>query len=137
MNYWIDTNVIIRYLTNDHTIMSPSAKQLMDRAHGGEITLLVSPLVIAECVWVLEGHYGFPSNLISDALKKFLNAKGIEAKEKDILIEALDHYDRQEVDFVDAYVAVRAKYSDDPRVITWNSQDFEKLDIGFDKPEHV
>ena len=45
--YWIDANVILRYLLEDHEQMSPKAKEIMVKVEKREISLLVAVITIA------------------------------------------------------------------------------------------
>jgi len=130
---WIDTNIIIRFLTADHAEMTPECASLMKAAEEGYIKLRVSPLIIAECCWVLQSpHYRFTPRDIAKVLIDFLAADGIDADEQETLITALQHYAELDVDFIDAYLAAHARGSGTKRIITFNAKDFDKL-----KAEHV
>ena len=54
---WVDANVIVRFLTKDSPDLSPRSLQLFRRAADGELVLRVTPLVVAEVVWVLGSFY--------------------------------------------------------------------------------
>ncbi len=54
----VDTNVFIRYLTDDDREKADRVEALLSRAAKGEIRLVTTELVIAEVVWVLESSYG-------------------------------------------------------------------------------
>lgn len=57
MKYILDTNIIIRFLANDHLEHSPAAYRLFEAASKNEVVLLLDPVVVAECVHVLKGRY--------------------------------------------------------------------------------
>ncbi|GGN61248.1 PIN domain-containing protein [Oceanobacillus indicireducens] len=135
---WVDTNVIVRFLTNDHPKLSPIAKGIMQQVKEGKLILHVNPFVIGECVFVLQGKvYGFRRQDIAERLQRFLSVKGIECKDKTPLIQALKNYGRTNVDFADAYIPAYAKHMGPEKVMTFNVKDFRKVDAEVFSPEEV
>jgi predicted nucleic-acid-binding protein len=100
-----DTNLFLRYLTNDVPAQADAVEQLLHRASGGEIVLVVNSLVIAEIVWTLESYYGLARDSIKDKILAILNTPGIEAAEGDLLLQAIFWYADQNIDFIDAFNA--------------------------------
>jgi predicted nucleic-acid-binding protein len=132
---WLDTNVIIRYITADHPTMTPETAQLMERVERGEVKLKLASIVIAECCWVLQSRtYGFRPSEIANVLVAFLGAVGVEAEEREVLIRALERYAADDVDFVDAYLAEHAKDVGPPVIATFNERDFAQLNISYHRP---
>jgi len=56
----VDTNLIVRYLVQDHERHAKAAGKLFDACDRGEVVILVLPTVLAECVFVLESFYEHP-----------------------------------------------------------------------------
>lgn len=56
--YWVDANVLVRFLTGEPTEMADRSERLLQRAQRGETTLRIHPVVVAETVWVLQSFYG-------------------------------------------------------------------------------
>jgi len=130
MEIWIDTNIII-YVLRTNKDYSTQARQLVQQAKAGTFTLKVSPLVIAECVFVLTGQqFGLSKEEITTIMKSFINLRGIECEEKGVIEEALGQFTKKGIDFVDAYLAVHAKAIAPNHVITVNVKDFIKIGIG-------
>ena len=100
-----DTNLFLRYLTNDVPIQADAVEQLLNRASDGEIVLVINSLVIAEIVWTLESYYGLSRNSIKDKVLAILNTPGIEAAEGDVLLQASFWYADKNIDFIDAFNA--------------------------------
>ena len=56
----LDTNVLIRYVTqDDETRAAVAAREIEGAGAKGE-KMLIHPLILCELVWVLERAYGFP-----------------------------------------------------------------------------
>ena len=100
---FIDTNLFLRYLTNDIPEKADQVEELLQRAVAGEITLVTTSLVIAEIVWTLASFYGLARQEIGDRILAILNTPGLEVPESDLLIEAATNYAAKNVDFIDAY----------------------------------
>jgi len=124
---WLDTNVVIRFLTRNPSDMAERADRLFAKAEAGEIAFRLTPIVVAEIVWVLGSRYAHQPNEIATALSAFLRADGILADERDGLLESLDVMVERRVSFPDAYVAVSARRAEEP-VCTFDS-DFKRLGV--------
>ncbi|WP_289143067.1 PIN domain-containing protein [uncultured Brevibacillus sp.] len=125
----IDTNIIIRFLTNDHPEHSPKALELIKLAVEGKVTLYLDQLVVAESVWVLSKVYSFPRDVISDKLSQLVEFEGIHSPDKNVILLALDMFARHNVDYADALLAARAETLGDTVVVTFNTKDFNRLGV--------
>jgi len=130
---WIDTNVIIRIITGDPKTLAEEVGEMLQKVEAGELILRLTPLVIAECCWVLASFYEADPKDISDALLKFTNSIGVETEEKSVVQQALRDYAEKNVDFIDAYIAAHAKANPPEDVVTWDKH-FKRLDIRHDRP---
>lgn len=54
---FVDTNVFLRFLTNDVPEQAAAVEGLFRRAAAGEVRLVTNTMVVAEIVWVLESYY--------------------------------------------------------------------------------
>lgn len=104
----LDTNVLLRYLTNDDPRKAARVEQLFRRAQRGELTLHLTDLCLAELVWTLESYYELPRGDIAGKLRTILNTDGLEADDETIWLDALHRYETTRVDLVDAYHAAIA-----------------------------
>lgn len=124
---WLDTNVVVRFLTRDPRRLADRADRLLAKAQAGEIALRLTPVVVAEIVWVLRSRYAHGPAEIARALSAFLRADGTQADERDGLLEALDVMVERRVSFPNAYVAVSARRAEQP-VCTFDD-DFKRLGV--------
>jgi predicted nucleic acid-binding protein len=106
--HFVDTNVLVRFFTQDPPEMAAKAKALVGRADAGEIALLVPPLVLAETFFTLESFYKFKRRDIASNLLGFLGSKGIVTSEAEIVVAALHLVTTHNAHFVDAYLAASA-----------------------------
>jgi predicted nucleic acid-binding protein len=124
---WVDANVVLRLITGKPEVQARASAALMARADAGEVRLRLCPLVVAEVVWVLTATYGFTPADVASVLMSFLASGGLIVDEGMLLSSALDLMAGKRVDFVDAYLAVKARLSDAP-VASFDS-DFDRLDV--------
>ena len=80
----VDTNLIVRYLVQDHEKHSKAARKLVDACDRGDVVIVVLPAVLAECVFVLESFYEHPRGDISSALGRLISSPGVEIGEATI-----------------------------------------------------
>ena len=113
--------------------MAAKAAGLMLRAEQGEILLVVSPLTVAEVVWVLKSVYRYSLAEITEAVVPLLSADGVFVEERELLIRALDLARDKNVDFADAVLALQAARRDEA-VCTFDVTDFKKLPASWTSP---
>lgn len=101
-------------------------RALFEQAERDEISLYLPTLVVAEIVWVLRSFYGHGLSEIDGKLSTFLTAAGLEVEELEIHLQALHLAHVRNVDFVDAYLAVRA-LGEGATVCTFDASDFGRL----------
>src|SRR5215211_7043145 len=101
---FVDTNVIIRYMTQDEPAMAEAAKRLFEQAQSGAMTITTCEAVITEVVHILSSKalYNLPRAEIKKHLRNFLSMKGLTVDNKSVYLRALDLYASINVDFVDA-----------------------------------
>jgi predicted nucleic acid-binding protein len=117
----VDANVLLRHLTGEPPALAQRAAAIMQAAEQGRLSLTVTPLTLAECVWVLETSYRKPRDAIADTLLTLIQAPGIVAREHDALITALSYYrDTPRLDFADAYLAGVAVRTGPPRIASFD-----------------
>lgn len=103
----LDTNVILRFLLADHEMLSGRARDMFRRAAAGETVLVVSGVVLAECIYTMKSFYRLGRQEIAAGLETLLNLPGVEPQES-ALRPALQFFAAHNVDFADAYLAALA-----------------------------
>jgi predicted nucleic-acid-binding protein len=68
----LDTNILVRYLTQDDPIQSPKATEIIERQLTEENRGFVSIVAMVETVWVLERAYGLTASEIAAAVERVL-----------------------------------------------------------------
>jgi len=102
---FVDTNLFLRYLTNDDPAKADRVEQLLNKAAAGEVKLATAEMVLAETVWVLESSYGLGRAQVAPLLRGILATPGLEVQNGSLVSRALDHYETLNIDFVVGYIA--------------------------------
>ena len=121
----VDTNLIVRYLVQDHEKHAKAAGRLFDACDSGDVVIVVLPAVLAECVFVLDSFYEHSRGDIASALGTLISSPGVDINEAAIHHDALDRYRKTKVHFVDCLIAATASAENTP-VATFD-QDFRKF----------
>lgn len=100
---FVDTNLFLRYVTNDVPEQADAVEKLLGRAAAGEVRLVTSAMVMAEIVWTLESFYELSRAAIKEILLGILNTPGLEVETADLIIQAVVWFEEKNVDFIDAY----------------------------------
>lgn len=118
----VDTNVLVRHVTED----PPDQARRATRSLGSTEELILTDLVFAEVVYVLESNYGFTRDgVFVDALS-ILAMPAVLAPGHELLVRALRLYHASGLDFLDAYVAALAEASGVNRILSFD-RDFDRF----------
>lgn len=124
---FVDTNVLLRYLTNDVPAQADAVEALLRRAGRDEVALVANALVIAELVWTLEFFYHVPRSNIKDKIIGIVATPGISVAEDDLVLSAIAAYAEKNVDFADAYNAAWLLDQGISTVCTFDRRHFSRL----------
>jgi predicted nucleic acid-binding protein len=103
----LDTNVLVRHLTGDPPAQARRATALLR----GRDELILTDLVIAEMVYVLESYYEAPKAEIAEMARAVLALPSVAVVDHDILLRAIELYETLRLDFAEAYLAAVAELS--------------------------
>jgi predicted nucleic acid-binding protein len=131
--YWMDANVLLRFLTDEPPELAARAAKLLEVAQRGELSLKVHSVVVAETVWVLQSFYGYSKQEISGVLVPLLVDHGLKVEGLRTVTAALESMAEKNVDFVDALLAQTAR-SRGEGVASFDA-DFRRLAVGWHEPE--
>ena len=122
-----DTNLFLRYLTNDIPEQADAFEKVLRRAEQGEIVLVTNSLVIAEIVWTLEYYYHLPPSAVQDKVLAILNTPGLEVADSDRVLQAILWHVEKSVDFIDAYNAAWMAEHGIKTVFTFEQKHFKRF----------
>ena len=134
MRYLVDTNVLLRFLLEDHRELSGKAIGLFKGAAEGKYALILTDLALAEAVWVLTSHYKIPHQEVANTLTGLITRPGIRCWNTELLLDTLARLESTGCDFLDCYLAALAKASGD--TVASFDEDFKRFqDVKLWKPE--
>lgn len=125
--YFVDTNLFLRYLTNDLPKQAIYLENLIKKAKKGEIKLVVNSMVFAEIVWTLQSFYHFTKEKIDDIVSSLVAAPVFEIEERETLLQALEDFHYLNIDFIDAYIGAWMKEKQIKHIYTLNKKDFKRI----------
>ncbi len=97
----LDTNILVRYLTQDDPDQSRKAAQGIEKGLAAGHMFFISNIVICELVWVLESAYGYDCKEIVPVLENILRIRQFQFENKDLLWLSLSDYRSSKGDFPD------------------------------------
>ena len=125
---FLDTNIFLRYLTNDLPQQADAAEALLLKAETGELKLITSSLVVAEIVWTLTSYYRLPKDDIRQKILAILNTPGLEVEGSRLILQAVNWYAEKNVDFLDAYNASWLVEKGIEKVYTFDQKHFQRFE---------
>lgn len=101
---FVDTNIFIRYLTQDDPQKAETCFRLFERAKRNEVELTTSESVIAEVVFILSSKrlYNLSRQDIRIRLYPIFSLSGLKVPFRKQILRALDLYLLNNIDFEDA-----------------------------------
>ena len=116
----LDTNVLVRYVTQDDPRQSPKATQLVEALTPQEPGSV--PVVVAvELVWVLSSCYSFTREQLVQVLDTLLRSREIVMDRADQVLRALRVFSASTADFADCLIAVGAAHAGCDRTMTFDT----------------
>lgn len=96
---FLDTNVFLRHLVQDHADHSPRATLYFDRIERSGLKVETTATVVFETVFTLQGFYKHPRPLIRDNVLPLLQLPGISLPGKRRFRRAFDLYTSTNLSF--------------------------------------
>ena len=127
---FLDTNVILRYLTRDNEAKAAACYELFQRVQRGEEKLFTCEAIITEVVYVLSSPrapYRLNQEEIRARLQPILTLRGLKLSQKRVFLHALDLYVYYPfLDFEDALAAAHLENQGLAEIISYD-RDFDRI----------
>jgi predicted nucleic acid-binding protein len=106
---YADTNLFIALLVGPGHPLHEPALSIFRRVAEGELVLVVTPVIVAELVYVGRSLLRWTRGVATDRLGELLSADGLVVAEAATVMRALRLFgERSRLDFADAYLAAAA-----------------------------
>jgi len=126
---FLDTNIILRYLTRDDAVKAEACFALFQQIQRGEEEVFTCEAIVAEAVYVLTSPrlpYGLSHEEVHSLLLPILMLRGLHLPQKQVVMDALDLYAASHfLDFEDALAVTHMKQQGCGEILSY--------DRGFDR----
>jgi predicted nucleic-acid-binding protein len=99
----LDTNILVRYVTQDHAAQSAAAAKVVDSL-SSESPGFLSLVVIAELVWVLQFSYSFKNRQIEHVVERLLRSEELVVERAEVVSQALRKFRISRANFADCLI---------------------------------
>lgn len=123
MSAFVDTNVVVRHLTGE----PPDLADRATRYFATERDLLLTDLVVAETVYVLESFYEAPRSQVAEAVRSLLAFDSIVCVDPALLLRAIEIFEVDRLDFAESYLVACAESTGVGRVASFD-QAIDRVD---------
>lgn len=119
---FVDTNLFIRYFTQDDLAKQAACAELFDRAERGEVELVTSEAVIGEIVYVLSSPklYHHSRDAIRDMIHIMISWGGLHIPDRRKYVRAANIYAEQNVDFTDALIVATMELEEITELVSYD-----------------
>ena len=125
---FVDTNIFLRYLTQDSPKQAQACLELFQRAQRRELSLTTSEAIIAEVVYVLHSKqlYNLSPEEIRARLYPVLTIPGMKLHFRHMYLRALDLYATHHLDFENALAIAQMERQKITEVHTYD-REFDRV----------
>jgi len=102
---FVDTNILVRHLTGDPPEMAARATTFLHV----EAELLLTDLIVAETVYVLESFYEAPRPQVAEAIRSLIAFGSVVTVDSALLLRAVEVYEIDRIDFAESYLVACAE----------------------------
>jgi predicted nucleic-acid-binding protein len=108
--------VLVRHLTGDPPEMAKRATAIL----ADEGPLLLTDLVLAECVYVLESFYEVGRPQVAELMRAAIALPSISVIDVRLLLRSLELYETDRLDFAEAYLIANAEATGVDAVVSFD-----------------
>lgn len=127
---FLDTNVVLRYLTGDDEAKAANCYRLFQRVQQGEEELFTCESVVSEAAYVLSSSrlpYRLTHEEIRERLLPLLTLRGLRLPQKRVCLQALDIYAASPfLDFEDALAVAHMEQAEVTEIVSYD-RDFDRV----------
>ena len=105
MSAFVDTNILVRHLTGDPPELASRATAYLASA----TELLLSDLIVAETIDVLESFDEVPRGRVADAMRSLVAFRSIVTVDPALLLRAIEVDELDRIDLAESYLVACAE----------------------------
>ena len=116
----LDTNILVRYFTQDDPVQSPLANQVIEDRLNAANPGFISVVAMVETVWVLVHAYGFAPEEITNAIEGMLQADALVVENEQEVFAAAAALRDGHGEFADALIGALGAKAGCSRTLTFD-----------------
>jgi predicted nucleic acid-binding protein len=117
----LDTNVIIRFVLQDHPEHAAAADDLFEAINRGDLSVRLVDTIVFESVFTLEGFYKLPRVAVAKALLSILSSGGVILPGKEMYASVFALWvDTKRLSFADAFHLISTRELGLERIISFD-----------------
>lgn len=116
----LDTNILIRYITQDDPVQSAKAAEIVERRLTPENPGFVSVVTMVESVWVLDRAYGLTAQEIATTVERLLQIEVLAIENEQQVFTAMVALKQGLGSFADALIAELGTRAGCSRTLTFD-----------------
>jgi predicted nucleic-acid-binding protein len=101
----VDTNLVIRFLTNDDPHHAVLAEEIV------EAGVFLTHSVLMETEWVLRSRYGWPREAVAASLRSLVDYERVTVDQPDLIGWAIERYEKG-ANLADMFHLIAARHQD-------------------------
>lgn len=118
----LDTNVLVRFLTQDDPKQSAKANRVINQELSEKNQGFVSHPVLMELIWVLRFSYDQSKETLIHVIENLLVTKQLQIERADLVYLALQKYVNGQADFSDALIYMLAESAGCEKTLTFDKK---------------
>lgn len=118
----LDTNILVRYLTQDDPVQSAKATEILERRLTLKNPGFVSVVAMVETVWVLDRAYGLTAQEIAAAVERMLQVEVLVIENEQEVFRAMVALKQGRGSFADAVIAELGAWAGCTRTLTFDQK---------------
>jgi len=118
----LDTNILVRYLTQDDPVQSAKAAEILERRLTGKNPGFVSIVAMVETVWVLDRAYFLTAQEIATAIERLLQVEVLAIESEQEVFTAMVALKQGRGSFADALIAELGARAGCTRTLTFDQK---------------
>jgi predicted nucleic-acid-binding protein len=116
----LDTNILVRYLTQDDPVQSAKAAEILERRLTAKNPGFVSVVAMVETVWVLDRAYFLTAQEIATAIERLLQVEVLAIENEQEVFTAMVALKQGSGSFADALIAELGTRAGCTRTLTFD-----------------
>lgn len=118
----LDTNVLVRYLTQDEPAQAARATRLIERQLSDSNPGYIGLIVLVETAWVLQSLYRATPEELRATIADLLDSRQLVVEQRAVVAQALDASAKTKADFPDALIARCATAAGCEKIVSFDKQ---------------